>query len=79
VTQVLNKNIGHIAVAIIRFKVYILIVLAVVTLLFAGGFIIMLFSGYRPLVFFGVFVTANILLALVFDLIVLPAILMFRK
>jgi uncharacterized protein len=53
--------------------------LIITTMLFAGGFIIMVFSGYRPLVFFGVFVTANILLALVFDLIVLPAILLYRK
>lgn len=49
------------------------------TLLFAGGFIIMVFSGYRPLAFLGVLVSANIVLALVYDLVVLPSILLLRR
>jgi uncharacterized protein len=49
------------------------------TLLFAGGFFVMVFSDYRPMAFLGVFVSVNVILALISDLVVLPAILLLRK
>jgi predicted RND superfamily exporter protein len=38
------------------------------------GFIMLMFSSYRPLIFLGTFISLNILLALIYDLILLPAI-----
>jgi hypothetical protein len=49
------------------------------SLLLVAGFIIMIFSSYRPLAFMGVFISVNVLLALICDLIVLPAILLYGK
>ena len=53
--------------------------LVITTLLFVGGFLVMVFSSYRPLVFLGVFTSVNIVLALVSDLLVLPAMLMIGR
>ncbi len=53
--------------------------LLVTTLLLVSGFIVLAFSSYRPLIFLGLFLSLNLLLALLFDLILLPALLRFRK
>ena len=49
------------------------------SLLLIGGFIIMIFSSYRPLAFMGVFISVNVFLALICDLVVLPSILLYGK
>jgi uncharacterized protein len=43
------------------------------------GFLMLAMSSYRPIIFLGVFISLNIFLALFYDLILLPAILMFQK
>lgn len=43
------------------------------------GFLMLAMSSYRPIVFLGVFISLNIFLALFYDLVLLPAILMFEK
>ncbi len=40
------------------------------------GFIIMVFSGYSPVIYLGVFVSLNLFLALLYDTVALPAILL---
>ena len=38
------------------------------------GFIVMVFSSYLPLVYFGIFVSLNVVFALAYDLLLTPAI-----
>jgi len=49
------------------------------SLLITGGFIIMIFSSYRPIAFMGLFISLNVILALISDLIVLPSILLYGR
>ena len=42
------------------------------TVLLIAGFIAMIFSGYLPIVYLGIFVSINVLLALLFDILLLP-------
>ncbi|MEN8250061.1 MAG: MMPL family transporter [Bacteroidota bacterium] len=46
------------------------------TFLLALGFIVMIFSEYIPIINLGIFITLSVTLALIFDLILLPAILL---
>ncbi|MCU0461850.1 MAG: MMPL family transporter [Bacteroidales bacterium] len=49
------------------------------SLLLIGGFIVMIFSSYRPIAFMGVFISVNVLLALLYDIILLPSLLLYRS
>jgi predicted RND superfamily exporter protein len=49
------------------------------SLLLIVGFVVMIFSSYRPIAFMGVFISFNILLAIVYDLILLPILLIYVK
>jgi predicted RND superfamily exporter protein len=49
------------------------------SLLLIGGFIVMVFSSYRPIAFMGVFISVNVLLALLYDIILLPSLLLYRR
>lgn len=40
-----------------------------------GGFSVMMFSNFLPLVYFGAFVSLNVLFAILYDIILLPALL----
>ncbi|MBE0676844.1 MAG: MMPL family transporter [Bacteroidales bacterium] len=51
--------------------------LVITSLLLTVGFLSMIFSSYRPIVFMGLFLSLNIILALLCDLILLPAILFY--
>jgi predicted RND superfamily exporter protein len=42
-----------------------------------GGFSVMMFSNFLPLVYFGAFVSLNVLFAILYDIILLPALLNF--
>jgi uncharacterized protein len=53
--------------------------LIITTLLLICGFLMLVFSSYKPLVFLGVFISLNMLLALVYDLVVLPAVMHWRE
>lgn len=55
--------------------------LSLTTLLLICGFIIMIFSTYTPILYMGIFISINLSFALLYDLIVLPALLhvMHRK
>lgn len=53
--------------------------LVVTTLLLVAGFLVLVFSSYRPLFYLGLFLAINLVLALLFDLILLPALLRLRK
>lgn len=49
------------------------------SLLLIGGFIVMVFSSYRPIAFMGVFISANVLLALLYDILLLPSLLLYER
>jgi predicted RND superfamily exporter protein len=49
--------------------------LVLTTFLLICGFSVLLFSSYRPIMFMGIFISLNVLLALIYDIILLPALL----
>jgi uncharacterized protein len=49
------------------------------SLLLIGGFIVMVISSYRPIAFMGVFISVNVLFALLYDVILLPSLLLFKR
>ncbi|HRZ42958.1 MAG TPA: MMPL family transporter [Bacteroidales bacterium] len=53
--------------------------LVITSLLLMAGFLVLAFSDYRPLIFLGVFISLNLLLALLFDLILVPVLLHSRE
>lgn len=53
--------------------------LTITTVCLICGFLIMTLSTYLPIVYLGVFVSLNMLFALIYDLVVLPALLFFFK
>ena len=53
--------------------------ITITTLLLIGGFLVMVFSNYIPIIYLGIFVSINVFLALVYDLILLPALLLGKK
>jgi len=48
--------------------------LVITSLLLICGFLMLVFSSYRPLIFLGTFISLNIMLALIYDFVLLPAI-----
>lgn len=53
--------------------------LTITTICLVCGFLVMILSTYSPIVYLGIFVSLNVLFALLYDLIVLPALLFFFK
>jgi len=51
--------------------------LATTTLILIAGFCIMVFSNYKPIIYLGVFVSLNLLFALVYDFLVLPVLIFY--
>jgi predicted RND superfamily exporter protein len=52
--------------------------LVLTSLVLMGGFLTMTLSSYLPLVFLGIFVSLNVFLAILFDIILLPVLISFR-
>jgi predicted RND superfamily exporter protein len=49
--------------------------LVLTSVILIGGFSVMMFSNFLPLVYFGAFVSLNVLFAILYDIILLPALL----
>ncbi|NNL16885.1 MAG: MMPL family transporter [Flavobacteriaceae bacterium] len=64
----ITLGLKHVASALIR-----------TTIVICLGFLIMVFSNYQPIYYLGIFVAVNILMALVYDLVLLPWILIRIK
>ncbi len=52
--------------------------ITITTLLLIGGFLVMIFSDYMPIIYLGIFVSLNVFLALAYDLVLLPALLLVK-
>ncbi|MEE4116718.1 MAG: MMPL family transporter [Marinilabiliaceae bacterium] len=49
--------------------------LVLTTFLLICGFSVLVFSSYRPIMFMGIFISLNVMMALIYDIILLPALL----
>ena len=51
--------------------------LFITSVVIIGGFSVMILSDFLPIIYFGVFISLNVLLAFLYDIILLPALLNF--
>jgi uncharacterized protein len=62
----LTTTVNNVSIALLR-----------TTIVISVGFVLMIFSSYQPIIYLGLFVTLNVILAIIYDLVLLPIILYY--
>ena len=65
-SDALVSTVNNVSIALIR-----------TTIVISAGFVLMVLSSYQPVIYLGLFVTLNVILAIIYDLVLLPILLYY--